>query len=110
QGLLEGTRGRAQASVRRHYDLGNDFYARWLDRDMIYTCAYFPRADATLEEAQIAKLDLVCRKLRLTPGEIVFEAGCGWGALALHMARNYGVTVRASNISPQPTHSPSERA
>jgi cyclopropane-fatty-acyl-phospholipid synthase len=66
---------------------------------MIYTCAYFPRADATLEEAQIAKLDLVCRKLRLTPGEIVFEAGCGWGALALHMARNYGVTVRAFNIS-----------
>jgi cyclopropane-fatty-acyl-phospholipid synthase len=99
QGLLEGTRGRAQASVRRHYDLGNDFYARWLDRDMVYTCAYFPRADATLEEAQVAKLDLVCRKLRLTPGETVFEAGCGWGALALHMARNYGVTVRAFNIS-----------
>jgi len=99
QGLLEGSRDRARASVRRHYDLGNDFYARWLDRDMIYTCAYFPRADATLEEAQIAKLDLVCRKLRLTPGEIVFEAGCGWGALALYMARNYGVTVRAFNIS-----------
>ncbi len=99
QGLLEGTRGRAQASVRRHYDLGNDFYARWLDRDMVYTCAYFTRADATLEEAQVAKLDLVCRKLGLTPGETVFEAGCGWGALALHMARNYGVTVRAFNIS-----------
>jgi len=99
QGLLEGTRGRARASVRRHYDLGNDFYARWLDRDMVYTCAYFPRADLTLEQAQVAKLDLVCRKLRLTPGETVFEAGCGWGALALHMARNYGVTVRAFNIS-----------
>jgi cyclopropane-fatty-acyl-phospholipid synthase len=99
QGLLEGTRDRARASVRRHYDLGNDFYSRWLDRDMVYTCAYFPRADATLEEAQVAKLDLVCRKLRLTPGEIVVEAGCGWGALALHMARNYGVTVRAFNIS-----------
>jgi cyclopropane-fatty-acyl-phospholipid synthase len=99
QGLLEGTRGRARASVRRHYDLGNDFYARWLDRDMVYTCAYFPRADVTLEQAQVAKLDLVCRKLRLTPGETVYEAGCGWGALALHMARNYGVTVRAFNIS-----------
>jgi len=99
QGLLEGTRGRARASVRRHYDLGNDFYARWLDRDMVYTCAYFPRADLTLEQAQVAKLDLVCRKLRLSPGETVFEAGCGWGALALHMARNYGVTVRAFNIS-----------
>ncbi len=99
QGLLEGTRGRARASVRRHYDLGNDFYARWLDRDMVYTCAYFPRADLTLEQAQVAKLDLVCRKLRLTPGETVVEAGCGWGALALHMARNYGVTVRAFNIS-----------
>jgi cyclopropane-fatty-acyl-phospholipid synthase len=66
---------------------------------MVYTCAYFPSPDATLESAQLAKMDLVCRKLRLQPGERVIEAGCGWGSLALFMARRYGVTVRAYNIS-----------
>ena len=66
---------------------------------MLYTCAYFPTPDATLEEAQAAKLDRICRKLRLAPGERVIEAGCGWGSLALFMARHYGVTVRAFNIS-----------
>ena len=83
----------------RHYDLGNDFYRLWLDADLVYTCAYYDRPDATLEDAQHAKLEYVCRKLRLRPGERVVEAGCGWGALALHMARHYGVTVRAYNIS-----------
>jgi cyclopropane-fatty-acyl-phospholipid synthase len=89
----------ARENVHRHYDLGNDFYRLWLDREMIYTCAYFPTADATLEDAQIAKMDRVCRKLRLQPGDRVIEAGCGWGALALFMARHYGVSVRAFNIS-----------
>jgi len=89
----------ARENVHHHYDLGNDFYRLWLDRDMVYTCAYFPTPDVTLEEAQIAKMDLVCRKLRLEPGERVIEAGCGWGSLALFMARQYGVTVRAFNIS-----------
>jgi cyclopropane-fatty-acyl-phospholipid synthase len=86
-------------NVHAHYDLGNDFYRLWLDDAMVYTCAYFERPDATLEQAQRAKLDLVCRKLRLKPGERVIEAGCGWGALAIHMAREYGVLVRAFNIS-----------
>lgn len=86
-------------NVHAHYDLGNDFYRLWLDDAMLYTCAYFESADASLEAAQRAKLDHVCRKLRLRPGETVVEAGCGWGALALHMAREYGVTVRAYNIS-----------
>ncbi|MFI5178390.1 MAG: class I SAM-dependent methyltransferase [Vicinamibacterales bacterium] len=86
-------------NVHCHYDLGNDFYRLWLDREMVYTCAYFPSPDCTLEAAQTAKMDLVCRKLALTPGERVVEAGCGWGALALHMARQYGVTVRAYNLS-----------
>jgi cyclopropane-fatty-acyl-phospholipid synthase len=66
---------------------------------MTYTCAYFPTPAATLEDAQIAKMDRVCRKLALQPGEHVLEAGCGWGGLALHMARHYGVTVRAVNVS-----------
>jgi cyclopropane-fatty-acyl-phospholipid synthase len=91
----------ARENVHQHYDLGNDFYRLWLDREMLYTCAYFPTPDAALEDAQIAKMDLVCRKLRLGPGDRVIEAGCGWGALALHMARHYGVHVRAFNISSQ---------
>ncbi|HYB98768.1 MAG TPA: cyclopropane-fatty-acyl-phospholipid synthase family protein [Candidatus Limnocylindrales bacterium] len=90
---------RARGNVHHHYDIGNDFYRLWLDERMVYTCAYFPTPDATLEQAQLAKLDHVCRKLRLRPGEEVIEAGCGWGALALHMAQKYGVRVRAFNVS-----------
>ncbi len=89
----------ARRNVHHHYDLGNEFYAQWLDPQLVYTCAWYPDAAARLAEAQVAKLDLVCRKLQLRPGERVVEAGCGWGALALHMARHYGVTVRAYNIS-----------
>ena len=89
----------SRANVHCHYDLGNAFYALWLDAALVYTCAYFPAPEATLEQAQNAKLDRVCRKLRLAPGERVIEAGCGWGALALFMARHYGVRVRAFNIS-----------
>src|SRR5260221_1143332 len=89
----------ARENVHRHYDLGNAFYQRWLDRELAYTCAYFPTPEATLEDAQIAKMDRVCRKLALRPGERVLEAGCGWGGLALYMARHYGVTLRALNVS-----------
>ena len=89
----------AKDNVHQHYDLGNEFYRLWLDREMVYTCAYFPEPEGALEAAQIAKMDLVCRKLGLRPGERVIEAGCGWGSLALFMAREYGVTVRAFNIS-----------
>jgi len=85
--------------VHHHYDLGNDFYALWLDSNMVYTCAYYDTPAATLDEAQVAKLDHVCRKLRLEPGQKVIEAGCGWGALALHMAEHYGVDVIAYNNS-----------
>jgi cyclopropane-fatty-acyl-phospholipid synthase len=86
-------------NIHRHYDIGNDFYRLWLDDRMVYTCAYFPEASASLEAAQLAKMDLVCRKLRLRPGEHVIEAGCGWGSMAMHMAAHYGVRVRAFNIS-----------
>jgi cyclopropane-fatty-acyl-phospholipid synthase len=89
----------SRQNVHHHYDLGNEFYKLWLDEQLLYTCAYFPTPDATLEAAQIAKMDLVCRKIRLTPGERVVEAGCGWGALALHMARKYGARVQAFNLS-----------
>ncbi len=89
----------ARNDIHHHYDLGNEFYSLWLDQQMSYTCAYFPAADATLEQAQIAKMDLICRKLRLRPDETVVEAGCGWGALALHMVTHYGARVKAFNIS-----------
>jgi len=89
----------SRENIHSHYDLGNDFYRLWLDDQLLYTCAYFPTPSSTLEDAQIAKMDHVCRKLRLAPGETVVEAGCGWGALALHMAREYGVSVTAYNVS-----------
>ena len=101
---------RARRNVHHHYDLGNDFYQSWLDDQMVYTCAYFEHPDMSLEEAQRAKLDLVCRKLRLQPGETVVEAGCGWGALALHMARSYGVRVKAFNVSREQIAYARERA
>lgn len=90
---------RSWHNVHHHYDLGNDFYKLWLDERMVYTCAYYDTPAASLAQAQFAKLEHVCRKLRLQPGQTVIEAGCGWGALALHMAEYYGVTVTAYNNS-----------
>ena len=90
----------SQSNIHHHYDLGNDFYSLWLDQKaMQYTCAYFPEENMTIEQAQIAKMDHVCKKLMLLPGQSVVEAGCGWGGLAIHMAKNYGVTVNSYNIS-----------
>jgi cyclopropane-fatty-acyl-phospholipid synthase len=86
-------------NIHRHYDLGNEFYALWLGETMAYTCAYYPGAAATLEQAQVAKMDHVCRKLQIGAGDSVVEAGCGWGSLALHIASRYGARVRAFNIS-----------
>ena len=97
-------------NIHHHYDIGNDFYALWLGSTMAYTCAYYPTPAATLDEAQFAKMDHVCRKLRLSAGESVVEAGCGWGTLALHMARHYGVRVRAFNISHEQIMYARERA
>jgi cyclopropane-fatty-acyl-phospholipid synthase len=78
-------------AIGYHYDVGNEFYRLWLDSEMVYSCAYFRAAEDSLEAAQRAKLDHVCRKLRLAPGERFVDVGCGWGALPIHAARNYGV-------------------
>ncbi len=92
----------SKENIHHHYDLSNDFYSLWLDRDhMQYTCAYYPSADMTIEQSQAAKLHHVCRKLQLREGDEVIEAGCGWGGLARFMAREYGARVRAYNISHQ---------
>jgi cyclopropane-fatty-acyl-phospholipid synthase len=96
--------------IRHHYDLGNDFYARWLDERMVYTCAYYAHPSMSLEQAQVAKLEHVSRKLELAPGMEVVEAGCGWGALAMHMVRVHGVKVRAFNISSEQIAYARERA
>ena len=97
-------------NIHHHYDLGNDFYRIWLDGEMVYTCAYFSDSQMSLEDAQLAKMRHVCRKLRLQPGDRVVEAGCGWGALALYMARHYGVSVKAYNISREQIRYARERA
>lgn len=100
----------SRRNIHHHYDLSNAFYRLWLDENMQYTCAYFPTPEMSLEAAQRAKMDHVCRKLQLKPGETVFEAGCGWGGLARHMARHYGVKVRAFNISREQVAYARERA
>lgn len=97
---IANSRAKAADNIHQHYDIGNDFYRLWLDTQVMqYTCAYYAKPDLSLEQAQVAKLHHVCRKLQLKPGDCVVEAGCGWGGLALFMARHYGVKVRAYNIS-----------
>jgi cyclopropane-fatty-acyl-phospholipid synthase len=100
--LLTGERhtpARDAAAVRYHYDVGNDFFALFLDESMTYSCAVFSRGATTLEEAQRAKLDLVAQKLELKQGQRVLDVGCGWGSFAIHAARNYGVSVTGITLS-----------
>ena len=92
---------RDRAAIQYHYDVGNDFYRLWLDDRMVYSCAYFERPDGALDDAQEAKLDLVCRKLRLREGERFLDVGCGWGALIMHAARQYGVQAVGITLSDQ---------
>ena len=102
---------KAKENIYHHYDIGNDFYKLWLDKEeMQYTCAYFPRENMTLEEAQVEKLHYICRKLQLKPGDTVVEAGCGWGGLARFMAKHYGASVIAYNISKQQVRYARQRA
>lgn len=91
----------SKENIHQHYDIGNEFYRLWLDNQMLYTCAYFPSPKKMLEQAQEEKMHHIARKLLLKPGDTVVEAGCGWGSLALHLARHYGVNVHAYNISHQ---------
>lgn len=86
-----GSRDRDQAAIQYHYDVGNDFYQLFLDRRMIYSCAYFPSGGEDLDTAQEAKLELICRKLRLRPGERLLDIGCGWGGMLIYAAQNYGI-------------------
>jgi len=92
---------RDRAAIQYHYDVGNDFYQLWLDQNMVYSCAYFASPKMTLDEAQEAKLDLVCRKLRLHPGERFLDVGCGWGALVMHAAQHYDVQAVGITLSEQ---------
>jgi cyclopropane-fatty-acyl-phospholipid synthase len=95
--------GRQQAQnqdfIKFHYDVGNDFYRLFLDPEMQYSCAYFTEAGGTLEQAQQDKLDMICRKLRLKPGDRLLDIGCGWGGLICYAARNYGVTAHGITLS-----------
>ncbi|MGH2858181.1 MAG: class I SAM-dependent methyltransferase [Solirubrobacteraceae bacterium] len=102
--LLTGERhtvGRDRRAVRYHYDAGNDFFALFLDPTMTYSCAYWRGGATTLEEAQRAKLELVCTKLGLREGERVLDVGCGWGSFAMHAAREHGVRVLGVTLSEQ---------
>jgi cyclopropane-fatty-acyl-phospholipid synthase len=90
---------RDAAAIQFHYDVGNNFYKLWLDRRMVYSCAYFHSPDDSLDAAQEAKLDLICRKLRLKPGERLLDIGCGWGGLIMYAAEHYGVDATGITLS-----------
>ena len=92
---------RDQQAVSFHYDVSNEFYQLWLDRQMVYSCAYFKSEGDSIDQAQEQKLDYACRKLRLRPGERLLDIGCGWGGLILHAARDYGAQAIGVTLSQQ---------
>ncbi len=97
--LRRNTTTGSRKNIAAHYDLGNEFFALFLDETMAYSCAIFPRPDSTLHEASVAKFDRICRKLALEPGDHLLEIGAGWGGYAIHAARNYGCRVTTTTIS-----------
>jgi cyclopropane-fatty-acyl-phospholipid synthase len=97
--LKAHTRDRDKLTVQHHYDLGNDFYRIWLDPHMVYSCAYFVHEQMSINKAQEAKLDLICRKLKLSPGETLLDIGCGWGALLRWAVEHYGVNGYGITLS-----------
>jgi cyclopropane-fatty-acyl-phospholipid synthase len=104
------TRPAARRHISAHYDLGNDMFELFLDETMTYSCAYWDEGTATLQEAQLEKLDRICRKLELTPDDHVLEIGTGWGSLALHAAGEYGCRVTTTTISSEQRAVAAERA
>lgn len=95
------TRSGSRRNIAAHYDLGNDFYRLWLDRRMMYSCAYFDAQDTSLDDASTAKLDRICRRLNLEENDSVLEIGTGWGGMAIHAAKHYGCHVTTTTISRQ---------
>ncbi len=95
------SRTRDRQAISHHYDRSNEFYALWLDQRMVYSCAYFHAAEDTLDRAQEQKLDYICRKLRLQPGEQLLDIGCGWGGLILYAVQHYGVEAHGITLSQQ---------
>ena len=93
------TRRDDRQAIRHHYDVSNEFYDLWLDPRMVYSCAYFKREDDTLEQAQLQKLDHICTKLMLQPGEKFLDIGCGWGALVMRAAEKFGVDATGITLS-----------
>ncbi|MFA5867339.1 MAG: class I SAM-dependent methyltransferase [Actinomycetota bacterium] len=93
------SKNRDRQAVTYHYDVSNEFYRLWLDDFMVYSCAYFCSSDDDLNDAQEAKLDYICRKLRLKPGERLLDIGCGWGGLVKFAAENYGVIAKGVTLS-----------
>lgn len=101
--------GSSKEAITHHYDVSNAFYRLFLDERMVYTCAYFTDWSNTLDQAQHDKLDLICRKLRLKPGETFLDIGCGWGSLLIHAVKNYGVVGTGVSLSEQQTALARER-
>ena len=97
-------------AVRHHYDVSNEFFALFLDESMTYSCALWEEGAETLEDAQRAKLDLICRKLQLEPDQRMLDIGCGWGSLGLHAAREYNVRVLGITLSPPQAELANQRA
>nr|MDQ3935833.1 cyclopropane-fatty-acyl-phospholipid synthase family protein [Actinomycetota bacterium] len=102
--------GRDKRAVTHHYDVSNEFFALFLDESMTYSCAIFSRGATTLEEAQEAKLELICAKLGLRPGERILDVGCGWGSFAIHAASRHGVEVVGITLSEPQARLARERA
>lgn len=90
---------RDRAAVQYHYDVGNDFYTLWLDRNLQYSCGYFSRPTDDIDTAQEHKMEHICRKLRLKPGDRLLDIGCGWGGLAIYAATRYGVQALGVSLS-----------
>jgi len=97
--LARHSRERDRKAISYHYDVSNDFYRLWLDQRMVYSCAYFKTGDEDIDTAQVQKLDHICRKLRLQPGDRLLDIGCGWGALVLHAAAKYGADATGVTLS-----------